>query len=139
MKRGKYRSLTMKTKLEIIDMVNNLPPGKRKDIAVEYDIPLSTLSTILKCKDKLQEKQALGSSKKQQHRDPTNSEVDASLFQWFTAARAIGQILEVHQEVGNTYDRFAVATSRGGSTVGHLPIEFSKLAWYFLHHGGHIV
>ena len=39
---------------------------------------------------------------------------------------AIGQILEVHQEVGNTYDRFAVATSRGGSTVGHLLIEFLK-------------
>ena len=52
---------------------------------------------------------------------------------------AIGQILEVHQEVGNTYDRFAVATSRGGSTVGHLPIEFSKVAWYFPQHGGHIV
>ena len=30
---------------------------------------------------------------------------------------AIGQILKVHQEVGNTYDCFAVRTSRGGSTV----------------------
>ena len=56
-KRAKYRSLTMKTKLEITDRVNNLPPGKRKkDIAAEYDILPSTLSTILKCKDKLQEK-----------------------------------------------------------------------------------
>ena len=27
MKQAKYRSLTMKTKLEIINMVNNLPPG----------------------------------------------------------------------------------------------------------------
>lgn len=52
---------------------------------------------------------------------------------------AIGQILEVHQEEGNAHDRFAVATSRGESVVGHLPIEFSKLAWYFLQHGGHIV
>ena len=41
--------------------------------------------------------------------------------------------------MGNTYDRFAVATSHCGSTVGHLPIEFSKVAWDFLHHGGHIV
>ena len=41
--------------------------------------------------------------------------------------------------MGNTYDHFAMAASRGGSTVGHLPIEFSKLAWHFLHHGGHIV
>ena len=41
--------------------------------------------------------------------------------------------------VTRIYDRFAVVTSRGGSTVGHLPIKFSKVAWYFLHHGGHIV
>ena len=104
MKRSKYHSLTMKTKLEIIDRVNNLLPGKRKkDIAVEYDIPQSNLSTILKCKDKLQEKQALGSSKKKRHRDPTNSEVDASLFQWFTTARLqsipiSGEILKAKAE-----------------------------------------
>ena len=105
MKRAKYLSLTMKTKLDIIDMVNNLPPGKRKkDIAAEYDIPPSTLSTILKCKDKLlQEKQALGSSKKKRHRCPTNSEVDVSLFQWFTASRLqsipiSGEILKAKAE-----------------------------------------
>ena len=39
----KYNSLTVK--LEIIDRVENLPPDKKKDIAAEYNIPCSTLST----------------------------------------------------------------------------------------------
>ena len=51
----------------------------------------------------------------------------------------IGQILQVDREGDNIHDSFAVATSYGGSVVGHLPIEFSKLAWHFLQHGGHIV
>ena len=51
----------------------------------------------------------------------------------------ISQILQVDQEGGNIHDPFAVATSYGGSVVGSLPIEFSKLAWHFLQHGGRIV
>ena len=43
----------------------------------------------------------------------------------------IGQILQVDREGDNIDDPFAVATSYGGSVVGHLPIEFSKLAWHF--------
>ena len=50
-----------------------------------------------------------------------------------------GQILQVDREGDNIHYPFAVATSYGGSVVGHLPIEFSKLAWHFLQHGGRIV
>ena len=50
----KYRSISIKHKLEIIDRVENLPPGKRKkDIAQEFKIPASTLSTIIKNKASL--------------------------------------------------------------------------------------
>ena len=81
MKRAKYQSLTIKKKLEIIDKVRHLPPGKKKkDIAAEYAISLSTISTILKFENELQKKQAYGSSKKKRHRDPTLPEVDAALF-----------------------------------------------------------
>ena len=85
MKRARYQSLTIKRKLEIIDKVDSLPPGKKKDIAAECDIPLSTLSTILKNRDSLQAKHALGSKMKKCHREPTRCEVDAALFHWFTA------------------------------------------------------
>ena len=30
-------------------------------------------------------------------------------------------------------------TSRDGSVVGHLPIEFSRVSWYFLQHCGRIL
>ena len=49
MKRTSYQWLTIMKKLEIVDRVEGLPLGKkRKDIAAEYGIPCSTLSTILK-------------------------------------------------------------------------------------------
>ena len=72
MKRSRYQSLTIKRKLEIIDKVDSLPPGKKKkDIAAECDIPPSTLSTILKNRDNHLAKHALGSNKKKRYREPT--------------------------------------------------------------------
>ena len=50
----------------------------------------------------------------------------------------IGQVLQVHCEASNTHDPYAVATSRDGAVVGHLPLEFSGVAWHFLQHGGRI-
>lgn len=51
-------------------------------------------------KDKLR---AVGSTKKKRHRDPSRPEVDAALFQWFTATRAQsipvgGQLLKAKAE-----------------------------------------
>jgi len=34
------------------------------------------------------------------------------------------------------HDRFAVAVLQGDSAVGYMPRESSKVAWYFLRHGG---
>ena len=42
-KTARYQSLTLKRKLEIIDKVDSLPPGKKKkDIAAECGIPVGT-------------------------------------------------------------------------------------------------
>ena len=38
----------------------------------------------------------------------------------------------------NHHDRFAVAVLQGEYAVGHLPRESSRVAWYFLRHGGEI-
>lgn len=50
----------------------------------------------------------------------------------------LGQELEVQAEPDNTHDPRAVATCLDGNVVGHLPIEFSRVAWHFLNHGGQI-
>lgn len=131
-RRGKYQSLTLKKKLEIISRVENLPPGKKKkDIASEFGIAQSTLSTILKGKHKIQASSSSGSTKKKRHRESTKPEVDAALFQWFTAARA--------EAIPISGEMYAVAIILNAHTVvGHVPIEFGKVAWYFLQHGGRI-
>ena len=104
MKTSRYQSLTVKRKLEIIDRVENLPPGKKKkDVASEFKIPPSTLSTILKNKDVLKSSSGIANSKKKCQREPTRVDVDTALFQWFTAARAnnipiSGEILKAKAE-----------------------------------------
>ena len=65
MSRHRYQSLTAKRKLEIID---SLSPGKWKRIIIiiasEFGIPQSTLSTILKDKDRLRALYAVGGTKR---------------------------------------------------------------------------
>ena len=59
----KYKSLSVK-KLEILERLDHLPAHKKKkDIAAEFGIPCSTLSTILKNKETLKRQHALGRSK----------------------------------------------------------------------------
>ena len=77
-KRRKHQALTVKWKLEI--RVDSLPPEKKKkDVASEYGIAPSTLSTNLKDKEKLRALAVIGKSKKKCHRDPTRPEIDAAL------------------------------------------------------------
>ena len=85
--RGKYQSLTLKRKLEILDEVEKTPAKKKKDTASQFGIPPSTLSTLLKDKDKIRSSQVAGRSKRKRNRDASRQDVDAALFQWFTAVR----------------------------------------------------
>ena len=48
------------------------------------------------------------------------------------------QELQVAPEPSNIKDGKAVATFPEGDDVGHLPIEFSKIAWHFIQRGGRI-
>ena len=41
-------------------------------------------------------------------------------------------------ESGNAEDQYAVAVSKDGTVVGHIPREHSKLCWDFLRHSGRI-
>ena len=50
--RRKLKCLSIREKVKIIEAVNRKDKSK-KDIAKEFDIPVSTLSTILKKKDEI--------------------------------------------------------------------------------------
>ena len=80
----KYKSLSVKQKLEILERLDHLPAHKKKDIAAEFGIPCSTLSMILKNKETLKRQHALGSSKKFRLKESTKPDEDSALFQWFT-------------------------------------------------------
>ena len=80
----KYKSLSVKQKLEILERLDHLPAHKKKDIAAEFGIPCSTLSTILKNKETLKRQHVLGSSKKFRLKESTKPDVDTALFQSFT-------------------------------------------------------
>ena len=46
--------------------------------------------------------------------------------------------LVARREFDNHFDKFAVKVLKGEETVGHLPREYSRIAWYFLACGGSI-
>ncbi len=52
----------------------------------------------------------------------------------------IGELFETSIEQFNQHDRYAVAISSNhdSDTIGHIPIEISKICYYFLRNGGSI-
>ena len=50
----------------------------------------------------------------------------------------MGQILSTEIDPFNLYDRTAVALKEDGLIVGHVPMEHSKICYFFLKHGGSI-
>ena len=59
----RYKSLSLSEKKQVIEAVAG--GGKKKDIALQFHIPASTLSTILKQKDRLAEITPHGSRKRE--------------------------------------------------------------------------
>ena len=51
---------------------------------------------------------------------------------------SVGEKLVARREFDNQFDKFAVKVLNGEETVGHLPREYSRIAWYFLARGGSI-
>ena len=46
----------------------------------------------------------------------------------------LGEELETRRELDNQHDQFAVTVVKGEQTVGHMPMEISRISWYFLEH-----
>ena len=51
---------------------------------------------------------------------------------------SVGEKLVARREFDNHFDKFAVKVLNGEETVGHLPREYLRIAWYFLARGGSI-
>ena len=56
----------------------------------------------------------------------------------FVWTLVVGQFLQVQPEAENSHDAYAIAVILDDVVVGHLPREFSRVAFYFLQHGGRI-
>ena len=56
----------------------------------------------------------------------------------FVWTLVVGQFLQVQPEAENSHDAYAIAVILDDVDVGHLPREFSRVAFYFLQHGGRI-
>ena len=52
---------------------------------------------------------------------------------------SVGEKLVARREFDNRFDKFVVKVLNSEETVGHLPREYSRIAWYFLARGGSIV
>lgn len=85
----KLTTLTLKKKIELLEEVEH--SGKKKvDIAREYGIPRSTLSGILKHKDRYRKLffECQINSDRQRDRTATCDFVDTALLKWFTMLRS---------------------------------------------------
>ena len=50
----------------------------------------------------------------------------------------IGELLPLRAEDNNEHDNHAVAVVKGDCVVGHIPRSISRVAWFFMTHGGNI-
>lgn len=89
MSKRNLKCLTVSEKLKLIAEVEK-GEKKKKDIAEQFGIPPNTLSTILKNKDKLLEKQGdhLFNIKRKRLTTCVNNDIDEAMLKWVTTARA---------------------------------------------------
>ena len=50
----------------------------------------------------------------------------------------VGEVLAMQQEINNPQDNHAVGILKNDVIVGHVPIEVSRVFWFFISHGGTI-
>jgi len=49
---------------------------------------------------------------------------------------SVGEKRVARREFDNQFDKFAIKLLKDEETIGHLPHKCSRMAWYFLTHGG---
>lgn len=82
-------SLSLKQKIELLKMIETAPPHKkRKQIAEEFGVAPSTISVVMKNKDKLKEAfyQDGVDLSKRRFRKAVHEDIDSALYSWFKVA-----------------------------------------------------
>lgn len=82
-KRGEYNSLTFAETIKVIDAVKNSGTKKKKDIADEFGIPTSTLSTKFSQEEKLRQQFTTGKIDFMWKREADLPDVEECLVKWF--------------------------------------------------------
>lgn len=77
-------TLTIEKKLKVIEAVEAGGNKKKQDIAAEFNIPVSTLSTILKNKEKIRSSLWLAVKR---HRNPEFPDIEKCIYKWFVNCR----------------------------------------------------
>ena len=117
---SKHRSIDLATKIAVIDAVEAGTRNKT-EIAKSFSLPKSTLSTILKNKDRLRESYATASFDRgrKRLRLAAHPDIEEVLFSWFKQARCMnvpisGPILKVKaKELALKLGHFNFACSTG--------------------------
>ncbi|CAH0717073.1 unnamed protein product, partial [Brenthis ino] len=108
----KYKCLTIAEKKKLIDKVEE--GEKKSDVAKEFKIPLSTLSTIIKHKEKIYAAQTAGVRKRTTSTKGEFPRLEESLVIWDENVSSVITDWMVHLEneddnLGNDQDYFAAA------------------------------
>lgn len=82
----KFKTLNIGDKLKIIKLVGE-GKRKKKDIAADFNIPCSTLSTILKNKEEIQQSAIEGNLKCRRKRNAELKDVEECMIKWFKQCR----------------------------------------------------
>ena len=88
--KGKTRtSLSLKRKIQIIDEVEKFPSKKKSVIAEEFQVHPSTVTVVLKNKEKYRAdfQSSTVDTSTQRQRQSKYAEVDTELLDWFVNAR----------------------------------------------------
>ena len=90
MEKRKLVTLTLKRKIDLISTAEMNPSKKRKEIAEEFGIAPTTVTGILKDKEKYKQQYFSGQIdvNKSRVRPARFNAVDDALLQWFTHARS---------------------------------------------------
>lgn len=85
----KVQGLSLKRKMEVIQIMEDNPSKLLKTIADDLDIPRTTLSSIKKDKVKIKQQYNSGEQKASRFRirGSKYDDIDCALLQWFTEQR----------------------------------------------------
>lgn len=78
--RGRYKALSVKEKLAVIEEVES--GVKKTEAAFKYSITKSTLTTIVKAKNKLREKASKFAPDRKRLREAAHPELEDALLLW---------------------------------------------------------